>query len=400
MTITIPAAPAISQQVIDNNVLLRWNDVTRTLPIVYYELRRGSTWAGGAVIGTKQGGFTTVFETAAGTYTYWLAGIDSAGNYGTPGSVTAVVNQPPDYVLQLDQNSTWAGTETNIYTDAEIGQVVNVNTTETWQSHFTSRGWNTPQDQITAGYTYYLMPSTTTASYVEEFNYGTVLAGTKVTATLTSVSVAGSTTITPTISVRKLPTDAWTDYTGLNEIYATQFQYFKVRYDFTSAGNNDLMLLTGLNVRLDSKVRNDAGSGQAFAAQNGTYSQTATTITVNATAHGLQVNDLVDLDFTTGTATDGIYTVVTALADSFTVISATSATTSGNVTLHAGGQPVNFGVAFVDVESITVTPKGTSALVAVYDFNDAPNPTSFKVLLFNTSGTRVGGEFSWSAKGV
>jgi hypothetical protein len=400
VTIVAPIAPTISQQVIDNNVLLRWNDVTQSLPIVSYELRRGSSWAGGTVIGTKQGGFTTVFETSSGTYTYWLAGIDSAGNYGTPGSVSAVVNQPPDYILQLDQNSTWAGEETNIYTDATLGQIVNVNTAETWASHFTSRGYTSPQDQITAGYTYYLMPSTTTASYEEEFDYGTLLAGTKVSTTLTTSNVIGTTTATPTIRVRGTTSTA------------------------------------------------------------GTYSQSATTITVTATAHGLLAGDYVFLDFTTGTATDGTYVVATATANTFTVTSATSATTSGNVSWikwttytgiseayvtqfryfrvrydfassggndlmlltalnvrldsklrndagsgtansgDSGGTTVNFNVPFVDVQSISVTPSSTTGVMAVYDFVDAPNPTSFKVLLFNTSGTRVSGGFSWSARGV
>jgi hypothetical protein len=332
VTVTIPTQPTITQQVIDNNVLLRWNDCTQTLPITSYEVRRGSTWAGGTVIGTKQGQFTTVFETASGSYTYWLAGIDSAGNYGTPGSVTALVNQPPDYVLKYNQNSTFSGTKTNIVTDVG-GQLATVNTTETWQSHFTSRSWTTPQDQINAGYSYFAMPSQTSGSYEESFDFGTVLAGTKVSATLTSTSVTGSTTVTPTISVRKLSTDAWTNYAGLSEVYATQFQYFKVKYDFASAGGDDLLLLTGLNVRLDSKLRNDSGNGTA---------------------------------------------------------------NSGD----SGGTVVNFNLAFVDVDSISVTPLTTTAVIAVYDFTDVPNPTSFKVLLFNTSGTRVSGAFSWSARGV
>lgn len=398
--VAVPSAPSISQQVIDNNVLLRWNDCTETLPITSYELRRGTTWEGGTVIGTKQGGFTTVFETQASTYTYWLAGIDSAGNYGTPSSVSAVVNQPPDYVLQFNQNSTWAGDETNIYTDALLGQVVNVNTTQTWEEHFTSQSWTTPQQQIDAGYDYFLMPSTTSAAYEEEFDYGTVLAGTKVTATLTSTNVAGATTITPTIRVRGITS--------------------------TSA----------------------------------TYSQTTTTITVTSTAHGLVAGDYVYLDFTSGTAADGTYEVATAAANSFTVTSATSATTSGNVswikwTSYAnasevfvthfryfrirydfsssggndlllldslnvrldsklrsdagtgtsnsgdtGGTTVNFNVDFVDVQSITVTPATTGARIAVYDFTDVPNPTSFKVLLFDTAGARVSGDFSWTARGV
>ena len=66
----------------------------------------------------------------------------------------------------------------------------------------------------------------------------------------------------------------------------------------------------------------------------------------------------------------------------------------------SGGTVVNFNLAFVDVDSISVTPATTSAVIAVYDFVDVPNPTSFKVLLYNTSGTRVSGGFSWSARGV
>ena len=397
--ITAPSQPSITQQVIDNNVLLQWTDSTQTLPITAYELRKGATWASATVIGTKQGKFTTVFESFSGTYVYWLAGIDSAGNYGTPGSVSAQVNQPPDYVLKLNQNSAFTGTSTNMLAYG-TGLLASVNTTETWTTHFTSRSWTSPQDQINAGYSYFLMPSTTTAQYYEDIDYGTVLAGTKVTTTLTSSVVAGSTTITPTISVRGTTS--------------------------TSA----------------------------------TYSQSTTTITVTSTAHGLAVGALVYLNFTSGTATSGSYIVATAATNSFTVTSATSATTSGNVSWTAwttysnissvfatnfryiraqydlasaggddllqltglnirldsklrndsgtgtanssdsGGTVVNFNIAFVDVDSISVTPATTSAVIAVYDFVDVPNPTSFKVLLFNTSGTRVSGGFSWSARGV
>ena len=333
VTITPPIAPTISQQVVDNNVLLRWNDVTQTLPILSYELRRGSAWESATVIGTKQGGFTTVFETVSNTYTYWLAGIDSAGNYGTPSSVTAVVSQPPDYQLKYDFNSVWAGTETNIYTDPQLGQIVNVNTTETFEQHFTTNGYDNPQDQINAGFSRYLMPSTTTASYVEEIDYGTVLGGTRVTATLTSTSIAGTTAITPKLSVRATTGDPWIDYANSSEIFATNFRYVKVTYDFSSSGNNDLLVLSALNVRLDVKQKSDFGKGTA---------------------------------------------------------------NSGDT----GGTTVNFNATFTDVDSISVTPLTTSAVIAVYDFVDTPNPTSFKVLLFNTSGTRISGDFSWAAQGV
>ena len=106
----------------------------------------------------------------------------------------------------------------------------------------------------------------------------------------------------------------------------------------------------------------------------------------------------IDLDFTSGTAVDGVYTITGTTANTFTVTAA-SATTSGNVTLHQGGTVVSFSYAFIDVESITVTPSGTAARIALYDFVDEPNPTIFKVLLFNEAGTRVAGGFSWNARG-
>ena len=330
--VVAPTQPVISQQVIDNNVLMKWNDCTQTLPLDSYELRRGSTWAGGTVIGTKKGQFTTVFETTSGRYTYWLAGIDLAGNYGTPGSVLAVVNEPPDYVQNYNQDSTLSGTKTNALIEADT-LLAALSTTETWQDHFTTRSWTTLQDQVTAGYPIYAQPSATSGSYVEEIDFGAVLAGTKITSALTYAVVSGATTITPTLSVKTTAGGAWTDYAGVESVYATNFRYAKVAYAFASAGGDDLLRISRLNVKLDKKLRSDTG---------------------------------------TGTANSG----------------------------DAGGTTVSFNVPFVDIDGISVTPSGTTPVIAIYDFVDVPNPTSFKVLLFDTSGNRVTSGFSWQARGT
>lgn len=71
--------------------------------------------------------------------------------------------------------------------------------------------------------------------------------------------------------------------------------------------------------------------------KTGTYSQSGTTITVTFNAgHGYVIGDKVYLDFTSGTGTDGTFEVAESPAPTstqFTVISTTSATTSGNVTM-------------------------------------------------------------------
>jgi len=63
------------------------------------------------------------------------------------------------------------------------------------------------------------------------------------------------------------------------------------------------------------------------------------------------------------------------------------------------GTVVFFNKPFKDVDSITVTAEGPISLNAIYIFNDVPNPVSFKVMVFNTSGARTNGVVSWKARG-
>jgi hypothetical protein len=75
--------------------------------------------------------------------------------------------------------------------------------------------------------------------------------------------------------------------------------------------------------------------GTSAANLNGTYSQSGTTITVTVAGHGLRVGHIVNLDFTSGTATDNTFIVTTVPGTgSFTVTAGSSATTSGSVVLR------------------------------------------------------------------
>jgi hypothetical protein len=65
---------------------------------------------------------------------------------------------------------------------------------------------------------------------------------------------------------------------------------------------------------------------------NGTYSRTGTLVTVTLTGHGMTTGQGVSLDFTTGAATDGFYTITVVDANTFTVTDSASGSTSGNVT--------------------------------------------------------------------
>ena len=71
--------------------------------------------------------------------------------------------------------------------------------------------------------------------------------------------------------------------------------------------------------------------------KSGTYARTSpsTTITVTITGHGLVTGQRVFLDFTSGTARDGAYTITRVDADTFTCADVATTTTSGNVTEYS-----------------------------------------------------------------
>jgi len=77
--------------------------------------------------------------------------------------------------------------------------------------------------------------------------------------------------------------------------------------------------------------------------QTGTYSQSGTTVTITISNHGLAIGDVVTIDYTSGSATDGDFAIVTTpTVNTFTVTAASSGTNSGNVsvTLSGAGQYV------------------------------------------------------------
>lgn len=336
INISAPISTSITSQVVDNNVLLYWTDAKATLPITFYEIRRGVTYSSATIIGTKAGLFTTLFETTAGTYTYWITGIDSAGNYGNPASALITVNTPPDYILTNDYNSIFNGTFSNAAIDIDDLSMPH-NLTETWTTHFTTgahtgKPWSTPQDQINAGYPVFGQPTLSSGYYEETIDYGVVLAGTKITVLLDTLGTVGTPVTTVTISTKLNSGDAWTSVVGVTELFTTNFRYAKVKVAATSDGTS-ILNIRSINIKLDSKLKNEAG-----------------------------MSDCVSTD--------------------------------------TGGTQVNFNVPFIDIASITATLMGTAANISlVVDFTDVPNPTSFKILLFNSAGNRVSGTVSWSAKG-
>ena len=72
--------------------------------------------------------------------------------------------------------------------------------------------------------------------------------------------------------------------------------------------------------------------------KTGTYSQSGTTVTITITQHGVAIGDVLTIDYTSGSATDGDFAVASVTNDDvFTVTAAASATNSGNVSITLSG---------------------------------------------------------------
>jgi len=382
-----------TSEVIDNNVLLRWGEptvnATNQLKIDHYEIRKhtgsgasSQVWSTSSPIGKGSGEtitdsrFSVLFETAAGTFTYLIKAYDTAGNESkdTPiFFVTLAVAQPPDFVLNADYDSVFSTSGTGLTSPSEIDSVAFTNClkvfdialnknvlylpvltnssgvgTQTWQEHFVGTGSSSsPQfanitAAINAGFTDYLEPAPIGTSgqgeYQEVFDYGTNLASSKVS-TLATFANQGSGTV-------------------------NQSQ----RLDLASGGSGGTF---------SDGTESNSNAAQRFgtAFQRVRYKTRAISVAgslTKITNLNLKIDVKIKNDTGTGTANAS----------------------------DSGGTTVNFNVTFVDVQGIAVTPNTTSAVIAVVDFQDVPNPTSFKVLLYNTSGVRVSGNFTWQCRGT
>lgn len=267
-----PGAPTAGRsEVVDNNALLYWAaPASGSLPVERYEVRRGATWAGGTLVGSNGNStFTTVFEQSAGVYAYQIGAWDSAGNLGPPLAITANINQPPDYVLRQNIDSTLAlGTRTNLVLDggALLGPV---DTSQSWSTHFSSQGWASPADQVAAGYPLYLSPSLANGSYDETFDYGATLPSTTITATLASSLVTGAVAVACQIYTKLNIGDAWTAaLAGATSVLASNFRYVRVVWTLSCTAGANLIKISGFNLKLAVKMRRDGGS--AVAAVGGT----------------------------------------------------------------------------------------------------------------------------------
>lgn len=227
-----------------------------------------------------------------------------------------------------------AATVNGLASNAALDQgtvVMPVDVTTTYQAHFTSPAWASPNDQVIAGFEAFAEKSLASGYFEQVFDCGQTLVGAKVTVTPSIAAGDGTPGYTTDIAVSN-DGSTYTNNVGVNTLFANGFRYVKVRVNATSSGNDDLAVMSALNILVEVKIKSDQGSVSCL-------------------------------------STD------------------------------VGGTVVPFNYPYLAINSINLTPDGSTAIIPVVSFAGGSNPTSFKALLFNTSGARISGTARWIARG-
>jgi len=386
--------------VIDNTVMLYWTLPERTsLPLSHVLVKKGDVWETAEIIGEKSGTFTTIFERQAGTYTYQISVVDTDMQESIPYTLAVTVSQPPDFIFNGDFTSQFLGTAVNAKVE-ERTVTMPVDLTTSYQNHFNSKGWAGPLDQIDAFYPIYAQPSLSSGYYEEVIDFGSIFGSSQVTITTAGVVVAGS----PRVGLVMSYSSDGIAYSvpGTDKIsFITNFRYIKIKVSVSqSSSDKAIYALNYLNVRLDSKIKDDAGNTVCSGIGPGAlvnFSRefvdvTSITVTPKGTIPLISVADHKDIVIpSTYIISSNICTITTSVAHGFL---------SGGARVRLSFSS-GLGVSGIyDVISIISTTQYTINLVSS---NTSGNVNTYAesmyLYLFDTNGVRASGSVSWALRG-
>lgn len=257
-SIVVPTmgTPALTSQVIDNNVLLYWTIPSSVFKIDYYNVYKDSV-----KFAEITGTFITRFEAASGTYLYEVEAVDVAGSASPKGSISASVREPPDYVLEDEYLPDYSlGTIVNGIVDTDGSLVVCVHVTETIQQHFDNEGWADPEDQVTAGKERWIQENELTGSYEEKKDYGSILENIIVNLTYVKENFSGTSDVSVVVKMDVSDDDAaWAGWTTGPSQFFESVRYLKFRLEFTAPNDDAMIAVHNLKVALNIKKEVDSG---------------------------------------------------------------------------------------------------------------------------------------------
>jgi len=418
--ITITANPpdditTIEAEVVDNNVLLRWQAPNSDLPIIYYNIYR-TTKTAANLIGAKQGGFTTVFEQVGGTFTYIVTAVNSAKVEAVGGDgISVIVDEPPDFVLNAERNSALiSGTIAATYsqsndTNTGAGLVVTVtkvnhglSNNQQLNINFTSGGangttddnkiyvtsevtQNTFQFQVaiqrqTTGNITFSSPATFTNGFIDNnaiffcldssrtFQEHFIGNGSQASPQYPNFGSFGAT------QPYALPSENSGEFQEILDFGATiPASRIQVDMSVIETIGEGVTISPRISIGTDGTNFTDLEDGASnVLGTNFRYVKVKFTLSASGNNDLIRVNNISQKLFLKQQTDQGSVDITQSEA--------------------ASGKQVNFFAgttkAFLDVDSISLQIRGSSgtAKYAIYDFLDEETPTGFKIFLFDANG--------------
>lgn len=267
-TLTVPVInpPILTGSAISNNAILNWTEPSSMWEISYYIVKRD-----GLEIGYIDGNFTISSEIVAGLYSYTVQAVDIVGNVGLESAPLELqVEDPIDLVFIDSINATLNGIYTNTFKGVVDGVtgVLGAIPAHTYQQHFTTYGFASPQAQVSAGYPEWLSPTGTTGTYQEVFDFGSIFNNLTINVVYSKINLFGSTNVTTSI---EYSTDnvTWTPPVVANAILATTFRYVRVTWNFNNSDDHSLAFIYNMRVTLNTQLILDSGSGTTSTSTSG-----------------------------------------------------------------------------------------------------------------------------------
>jgi hypothetical protein len=133
----------------------------------------------------------------------------------------------------------------------------------------------------------------------------------------------------------------------------------------------------------------------AQTATTGTYTQSGTSVVLTVSSHNCQVGQKIYVDYTSGTGVDEIVTITAITATTISFTSATSVSTSGNVTVYL---PLDFCFYLVNTGTVTNTnqfyPLFIASIPATYDNQNYSLTLNSVLPLINHPVVQAGANFT------
>lgn len=405
VTIVNPVAPIlITSDVIDNYIILDWDAAVVAqgvagvstlgggqLPIQNYRMyscgKDNTTCSPVDVVDTAlllgPSTFITKFESAGGTYKYFIAAVDSAGNEGAPMEHEAIINQPANFVLHdsfissldasapyntahcdgavasdraycVDLGGSWIETDkirtVDLYKGDTFPAYGPVDTEASWEDHIGSvpRTWGSEDTYITP------KPYTNTFSFTHAMDLGVQLSSSNIQTDLSVKYLNSSQTVDYTLTTYWTSDlspfqgdldseDGWDKSEGVRTAAATNLRYVKIVCIFNNVPAGDLVRIDNVKVSFNMSEQSEEGTGQVLDEAEGSL-------------------------------------------------------------LYVDGSTPEMGTVskFIDVKDIQVDYAGSGTTkTAIVDFVDEASPESATVYIYNIeSGTKDTGPFKWRVLGV